>query len=72
MAAQGELPQPPRCRATSSSPTCATAQDEVGTLDYSRPEAPAWSVGRAVLLAELALHGLKRWASEKTLNGPRL
>ncbi|HET7528202.1 MAG TPA: DUF4178 domain-containing protein, partial [Burkholderiaceae bacterium] len=43
-------------------------RDEVATLDYGDPTGVAWSIGRPVRLAELAMSGL-RDASEKTLAG---
>ncbi|HJV63558.1 MAG TPA: DUF4178 domain-containing protein, partial [Albitalea sp.] len=42
-------------------------RDEVGTLDYSDPAAPGWSVGRPVAISELAMSGLADNA-EKTLS----
>ena len=39
---------------------------EVGTLDYSDPADPSWSIGRAVALSELQMSGLSG-AAEKTL-----
>lgn len=70
LAAQGELPSPPRGDgAEFIVADLRNERDEVGTLDYSDPGgAVAWSVGRAVRLADLGLTGLRE-ASEKTLGG---
>jgi hypothetical protein len=70
IAAQGELPHPPRLEGDFIVVDLRNVQDEVGTLDYSDPKQPQWSVGRPVLLADLAMSGLAD-ASEKTLAGPR-
>jgi hypothetical protein len=43
-----------------------STRDEVGTLDYSDPAAPKWSIGRSVAISELAMSGLAEGA-EKTL-----
>ena len=43
-------------------------QGEVGTLDYSEPDVPRWSIGRSVALVELAMTGLAE-VGEKTLRG---
>ena len=67
-AAQGELPAPPRTSGAFVVADLRNAQGEVGTLDYSVPDAPGWSVGRSVALAELAMRGLAEVA-EKTLSG---
>ena len=68
IAAQGELPHPPRLDGDFIVVDLRNVQDEVGTLDYSDPKQPQWSVGRPVLLADLAMSGLAD-ASEKTLQG---
>jgi uncharacterized membrane protein YgcG len=68
IAAQGELPHPPRLDGDFIVVDLRNVQDEVGTLDYSDPKQPQWSVGRPVLLADLAMSGLAD-ASEKTLKG---
>ena len=64
-AAEGELPAPPAAGEITlvelRSPT-----GEVGTLDYSDPRQPAWSIGRGVDLADLQLQGLKD-AAEKAV-----
>ena len=66
IAAQGELPSPPRLQGAFVVADLRNAQDEVGTLDYSTPGKVQWSVGRGVLLADLALSGLRE-TTEKTL-----
>ncbi len=70
LAAQGELPRPPRQDgAEFTVADLRNERDEVGTLDYSDAVgAVSWSVGRPVRLAELSLTGLRE-ASEKTLGG---
>ena len=68
IAAQGELPTPPQLQGDFIVVDLRNAQDEVGTLDYSNARQPTWSSGRAVLLADLGLSGLKD-SSEKTLGG---
>ena len=61
IAAQGELPRPPRVD--------DDERDEVATLDYGDATgAVVWSIGRPVRLAELGMSGLRN-ASEKTLSG---
>ena len=44
-----------------------SARGEVGTIDYTDPARPMWSVGRSVALSELALTGLAD-VGEKTLS----
>ncbi|MDE2371964.1 MAG: DUF4178 domain-containing protein [Burkholderiales bacterium] len=66
IAAEGELPRPPRLQGQFTVVDLRNSAGEVATLDDSDPKAIAWSVGRSVALAELALQGLKD-ASEKTL-----
>ncbi len=68
IAAQGELPSPPQLQGDFIVVDLRNVQDEVGTLDYSDPKQPHWSVGRPVALAELAMTGLAG-AAEKTLSG---
>jgi len=68
LAAQGELPRPPRMQGSFTVADLRNERDEVGTLDYADPAVLAWSVGRAVRLAELALQGLRDGPAEKTLN----
>jgi hypothetical protein len=68
IAAQGELPRPPRLDAAEFIVAdLRNERDEVGTLDYGEPAAVSWSIGRAVRLADLALSGLREGA-EKTLS----
>lgn len=66
LAAQGELPRPPELQREYLVAELRNAQDEVGTLDYAKPEAPQWSLGRAVRIADLAMQGLRE-ESSKTL-----
>ncbi len=68
IAAQGELPFAPATERGFVVADLRSTRDEVGTLDYSDPQAPKWSVGRAVALSELAMRGLADVA-EKTLKG---
>jgi hypothetical protein len=69
IAAQGELPRPPRPDGTEFVVAdLRNERDEVGTLDYGDPAAVSWSIGRAVRLADLAMSGLAE-VSEKTLSG---
>ncbi|KNZ31391.1 MAG: hypothetical protein AD742_17675 [Methylibium sp. NZG] len=67
IAAQGELPDPPNLERGFVVADLRNTRDEVGTLDYSDPARPRWSVGRSVALSELALTGLADVA-EKTLS----
>jgi hypothetical protein len=66
IAAQGELPFPPRLQGEFTVADLRNPQGEVGTLDYSTPGTVHWSLGRGVLLADLALSGLRE-TTEKTL-----
>ncbi len=59
LAAQGELPTPPRLQGEFTVVDLRNAAGEVATLDGSDPGKPGWSVGRSVALSELALQGLK-------------
>ena len=68
-AAQGELPWPPTLAGSFLIADLRNSRNEVGTLDYSDPAQPRWSVGRGVRLADLALRGLRDGPSEKTLAG---
>ena len=69
IAAQGELPRPPRLDGGEFVVAdLRNERDEVGTLDYGDPAAVSWSIGRAVRLADLAMSGLGE-VSEKTLSG---
>ena len=68
IAAQGELPSAPKLAGEFTVVDLRNGAGEVATLDGSDPARLAFSVGRSVLLAELALQGLKD-ISEKTLKG---
>ena len=59
LAAQGELPRAPTLGREFLVAELRNARDEVGSLDYSEPEHPQWSLGRPVRLAELAMSGLR-------------
>ena len=69
IAAQGELPSPPRLEGSFTVVDLRNQLGEVGTLDNSDPQHVAWSVGRSVALSELRLTGLKDDVAEKTLSG---
>jgi hypothetical protein len=58
-AAQGELPHPPALGKAYLVADLRNPHNEVATLEYSQAEAPLWSVGRPVRLAELAMGGLR-------------
>ena len=66
LAAQGELPTPPKLDAEFTVVDLRNAQGEVATLDDAQGASLQWSVGRAVALSELAMQGLRE-AAEKTL-----
>jgi hypothetical protein len=66
IAAQGELPVPPRLEGEFLVADLRNAAGEVATLDGSDPAAAHWSLGRSVLLSELRMQGLAE-AREKTL-----
>ena len=66
LAAQGELPVRPVLDRGFTMADLRNPRGEVGTLDYSEPAAPRWSVGRSVALSELAMSGLAEEA-EKAL-----
>jgi hypothetical protein len=69
LAAEGELPRPPRLDgAVFVVADLRNQRDEVGTLAWRDPKQPEWSQGRAVRLADLKLSGLRE-PSEKTLKG---
>jgi hypothetical protein len=69
IAAQGELPHPPRVDgAEFFVADLRNERNEVATLDYGDAAAVAWSIGRPVRLAELALSGLREGA-DKALSG---
>jgi Zn finger protein HypA/HybF involved in hydrogenase expression len=71
LAAEGELPRPPRLQGEFTVADLRNEHGEVGTLDYSQPSAPQWSIGRSVALSELAMTGLAE-AREKTLGSRSL
>ncbi|MEO8079335.1 MAG: DUF4178 domain-containing protein [Caldimonas sp.] len=71
IAAQGELPKRPNLEHGFVVADLRSGRDEVGTLDYTDPAQPAWSVGRSVVLSELALSGLAE-PSEKAIGGRSL
>jgi uncharacterized membrane protein YgcG len=71
IAAAGELPRRPNLEHGFVVADVRSSRGEVGTIDYTDPARPAWSVGRTVLLSELALTGLRE-DSEKTLGGRTL
>ena len=66
LAAQGELPRPPRLDGGFTVVDLRNSAGEVATLDTIDTASTGWSVGRTVALSELALSGLKQ-VSEKTL-----
>ncbi len=66
IAAEGELPSPPRLEGEFTVVDLRNSAGEVATLDGSDPARLHWSVGRSVALSELRLAGLKE-GSEKTL-----
>jgi hypothetical protein len=71
IAAEGELPKRPNLEHGFVVADVRSSRGEVGTLDYTDPARPAWSVGTSVVLSELALTGLRE-ESEKTLAGRTL
>jgi hypothetical protein len=66
IAAQGELPFKPNTERGFVVADLRSTRDEVGTLDYTDPSAPKWSVGRSAAISELAMTGLAE-SAEKTL-----
>lgn len=66
IAAQGELPAPPRLEGEFPVVDLRNSAGEVATLDASDPAAVHWSVGRSVAISELAMSGLRE-SGEKTL-----
>jgi hypothetical protein len=72
IAAEGELPQPPRLDAAEFVVAdLRNESEQVGTLDWRDPAQPGWSIGRSVRLVDLAMSGLKG-ESEKSLRGRAL
>ena len=68
VAAEGELPKRPDLERGFVVADLRSSRGEVGTVDYSDPAAPGWSIGNSVALSGLALTGLRE-GSEKTLTG---
>jgi hypothetical protein len=58
LAAQGELPFKPNLQQSFVVSDLRNTRGEVGTLDYSQADAPRWSIGQTVTLAQLAMTGL--------------
>ncbi|HEY2188186.1 MAG TPA: DUF4178 domain-containing protein [Caldimonas sp.] len=71
IAAEGELPKRPNLEHGFVVADVRSSRGEVGTLDYTDPARPAWSIGTSVVLSELALTGLRE-ESAKTLAGRTL
>ncbi|MGZ8260496.1 MAG: DUF4178 domain-containing protein [Caldimonas sp.] len=71
IAAAGELPKRPDLQHGFAVADLRSSRGEVGTIDYGDPARPEWSVGRTVVLSELALRGLRE-ESEKALGGRTL
>jgi ribosomal protein S27AE len=59
IAAQGELPRPPRLEGEFTVVDLRNERDEVGTLDDADGPALQWSIGRSVTVAGLAMKGLR-------------
>jgi len=68
IAAEGELPKRPNLERGFVVADLRSSRGEVGTVDYTDPARPGWSVGNSVALSGLALTGLRE-GSEKTLAG---
>jgi Domain of unknown function (DUF4178) len=71
IAAQGELPRRPNLEHAFVVADVRSSRGDVGTVDYSDPARPMWSVGHSVSLSDLAMTGLAE-AAEKTLSGRSL
>ncbi|HEV7576560.1 MAG TPA: DUF4178 domain-containing protein [Caldimonas sp.] len=71
IAAAGELPKRPNLEHAFVVADVRSARGEVGTVDYTDPARPAWSVGSSVVLSGLALTGLRE-DSEKQVAGRTL
>ncbi len=69
IAAQGELPSPPRLDGEFTVVDLRNEAGEVATFDASDPARLHWSTGRAVALSELRMAGLKEGESEAMLKG---
>lgn len=63
-AAEGELPRPPKAGRVVE---LRNAQGEVGSLEYRDGQPPVWSLGRSVVLAEMALQGLRTTAEGESI-----
>lgn len=70
-AAEGELPRRPDLALNFAVADVRSSRGEVGTLDYTDPARPVWSMGRSVELSALALANTRQ-PSEKTLAGRTL
>ena len=66
IAAQGELPRPPRLQGQFLVVDLRNPAGEVATLDGSDPSQTGWSVGRSATLSELKMQGLRE-VGEETL-----
>lgn len=71
IAAQGELAKRPNLEHGFVVADVRSSRGDVGTIDYTDPAHPAWSVGHSVSLSDLAMTGLAE-AAEKTLSGRSL
>ncbi|HEX4233011.1 MAG TPA: DUF4178 domain-containing protein [Caldimonas sp.] len=71
IAAEGELPKRPNLEHGFVVADVRSSRGEVGTIDYTDPARPGWSIGTSVDLPALALTGLRE-DSEKTLAGRTL
>jgi endogenous inhibitor of DNA gyrase (YacG/DUF329 family) len=71
IAAEGELPKRPNLEHGFVVADLRSSRGEVGTVDYTDPARPAWSIGNSVVLSGLALTGL-RAESEKAVAGRTL
>jgi hypothetical protein len=69
IAAQGELPSPPRLEGEFTVVDLRNAAGEVATLDASDAARLHWSTGRSVALSELRMAGLREGPAEATLKG---
>ncbi|MBQ0961933.1 DUF4178 domain-containing protein [Ideonella sp. 4Y11] len=72
IAAEGELPRPPRLDGSFPVADLRLENGSVGTLDGQVSGQPQWSIGQRVGLADLALRGLKEGASQAALQGRTL
>jgi ribosomal protein S27AE len=72
IAAEGELPRPPRLDGSFPVADLRMENGSVGTLDGQVSGQPQWSIGQRVGLADLQLRGLKEGASQASLQGRTL